>query len=193
MIADDILYIGVDDRTLDLFEGQYPIPNGVSYNSYVILDEKVAVMDTVDHRKTDAYLEKVCPYVTVAILSCAHLSAEDRAREMQKAADHGVSIVLGTIGEDGSYVLYNGKTYYASAVHADDVIDTMGAGDSYFAAFLCSLLKSSKSGALLDGTEEENVAHLQEAMQIGAAFAAKMCAKEGAFGYGTPIVGRTEL
>lgn len=73
-------------------------------------------------RWTDAYLEKVCPYVTVAILSCAHLSAEDRAREMQKAADHGVSIVLGTIGEDGSYVLYNGKTYYASAVHADDVI-----------------------------------------------------------------------
>ena len=144
-------------------------------------------------RWTDAYLEKVCPYVTVAILSCAHLSAEDRAREMQKAADHGVSIVLGTIGEDGSYVLYNGKTYYASAVHADDVIDTMGAGDSYFAAFLCSLLKSSKSGALLEGTEEENVAHLQEAMQIGAAFAAKMCAKEGAFGYGTPIVGRTEL
>ena len=144
-------------------------------------------------RWTDAYLEKVCPYVTVAILSCAHLSAEDRAREMQKAADHGVSIVLGTIGEEGSYVLYNGKTYYASAVHADDVIDTMGAGDSYFAAFLCSLLKSSKSGALLEGTEEENAAHLQEAMQIGAAFAAKMCAKEGAFGYGTPIVGRTEL
>ena len=143
--------------------------------------------------ENDAYLEKVCPYVTVAILSCAHLSAEDRAREMQKAADHGVSIVLGTIGEDGSYVLYNGKTYYASAVHADDVIDTMGAGDSYFAAFLCSLLKSSKSGALLEGTEEENAAHLQEAMQVGAAFAAKMCAKEGAFGYGTPIVGRTEL
>ena len=82
-------------------------------------------------RWTDAYLEKVCPYVTVAILSCAHLSAEDRAREMQKAADHGVSIVLGTIGEDGSYVLYNGKTYYASAVHADDVIDTMGAGDRF--------------------------------------------------------------
>ena len=54
-------------------------------------------------------------------------------------------------------------------------------------------LKSSKSGALLEGTEEENAAHLQEAMQIGAAFAAKMCAKEGAFGYGTPIVGRTEL
>ena len=182
--------LGIDISHCRHFEGE---------NSYIEEDlpflhtAGVPIAYDFSTRWTDAYLEKVCPYVTVAILSCAHLSAEDRAREMQKAADHGVSIVLGTIGEDGSYVLYNGKTYYASAVHADDVIDTMGAGDSYFAAFLCSLLKSSKSGALLEGTEEENVAHLQEAMQIGAAFAAKMCAKEGAFGYGTPIVGRTEL
>ncbi len=56
MVTQDIRYIGVDDRELDLFEGQYPIPNGIAYNSYVILDEKVAVMDTVDHRKTEAYL-----------------------------------------------------------------------------------------------------------------------------------------
>ena len=47
-ISDSIKYIGVDDTTLDLFESQYIVPNGVSYNSYVILDEKVAVMDTVD-------------------------------------------------------------------------------------------------------------------------------------------------
>ena len=52
-ISDSIKYIGVDDTTLDLFESQYIVPNGVSYNSYVILDEKVAVMDTVDARKTD--------------------------------------------------------------------------------------------------------------------------------------------
>lgn len=55
-ITDSILYIGVDDKTLDLFESQYIIPNGVSYNSYVILDEKVAVMDTVDARATDEWL-----------------------------------------------------------------------------------------------------------------------------------------
>lgn len=53
--------------------------------------------------------------------------------------------------------------------------------------------QSHNTGVLLEGTEEENAAHLQKAMQIGAAFAAKMCTKEGAFGYGTPIVGRTEL
>lgn len=58
-IANDIFYIGVDDKTLDLFEGQYMIPNGISYNSYVILDEKIAVMDTVDKRKTDEYLENL--------------------------------------------------------------------------------------------------------------------------------------
>ncbi len=56
MVTQGIRYIGADDRDLDLFEGQYPIPNGVSYNSYVILDEQVAVMDTVDHRRCDAFL-----------------------------------------------------------------------------------------------------------------------------------------
>ena len=51
-ISDAVKYIGVDDTDLDLFEGQYIIPNGVSYNSYVILDEKTAVLDTVDARKS---------------------------------------------------------------------------------------------------------------------------------------------
>ncbi len=59
VIAEDILYIGVDDRELDLFEGQYPVPNGMSYNSYVILDEKVAVFDTVDARFTDEWLNNL--------------------------------------------------------------------------------------------------------------------------------------
>ena len=56
MVTEDIRYIGVDDKTLYLFESQCVAPNGVSYNSYVILDEKVACMDTVDRRKTDEFL-----------------------------------------------------------------------------------------------------------------------------------------
>ncbi len=55
-ISDAVRYIGVNDKTLDLFESQYKVPNGVTYNSYVILDEKVAVMDTVDGRATDQWL-----------------------------------------------------------------------------------------------------------------------------------------
>ncbi len=47
-VTDDILYVGVNDREVDLFEGQYKVPNGMAYNSYVILDERIAVMDTVD-------------------------------------------------------------------------------------------------------------------------------------------------
>ncbi len=52
MITDKIMYIGVDDSDIDLFESQYIVPNGISYNSYLILDEKVAIVDTVDLRKS---------------------------------------------------------------------------------------------------------------------------------------------
>ena len=55
-ITNDIIYVGVDDKDLDLFESQYIIPNGISYNAYVIMDEKIAVMDTVDSRKTDEWM-----------------------------------------------------------------------------------------------------------------------------------------
>ena len=57
--AKDIIYVGVDDTTLDLFEGQYVVPEGISYNSYVIMDEKVAVMDAVDKAKIAEWLGNV--------------------------------------------------------------------------------------------------------------------------------------
>ena len=57
--AKDIIYVGVDDTTLDLFEGQYVVPEGMSYNSYVIMDEKVAVMDAVDKAKIAEWLSNV--------------------------------------------------------------------------------------------------------------------------------------
>ena len=58
-ITENIKYIGANDKTLDLFESQYPIPHGVSYNSYLILDEKIAVMDTVDVRATGDWLRNL--------------------------------------------------------------------------------------------------------------------------------------
>ena len=50
-VTDTVKYVGVDDKTIDLFESQYVVPNGVSYNSYVILDDKIAVMDTVEQER----------------------------------------------------------------------------------------------------------------------------------------------
>ena len=58
-ISNDIRYIGVNDHDVDLFEGQYVVPNGMAYNSYVILDEKVAVMDTVDQRFGEQWLQNL--------------------------------------------------------------------------------------------------------------------------------------
>ncbi len=58
-ISDAIRYVGVDDKDIDLFESQFIVPNGVSYNSYLIMDEKVALMDSVDGRKTDEWLSNI--------------------------------------------------------------------------------------------------------------------------------------
>ncbi len=58
-ITSDILYVGVNDHKVDLFEGQYKVPNGMCYNSYLILDEKVAVMDTVDQNFTHEWLDNL--------------------------------------------------------------------------------------------------------------------------------------
>lgn len=58
-ISDSILYVGADDTTLDLFESQYPVPGGITYNSYVIKDRKIAVFDTVDERATDPWFDNL--------------------------------------------------------------------------------------------------------------------------------------
>lgn len=58
-IANEIYYIGVNDHEIDLFEGQFDVPNGMAYNSYIILDEKIAVFDTVDGNFTDQWLENI--------------------------------------------------------------------------------------------------------------------------------------
>lgn len=58
-ITNDIMYIGVNDHDIDLFEGQYVVPNGMSYNSYAIIDEKIAIMDTVDTNFTEEWLSNI--------------------------------------------------------------------------------------------------------------------------------------
>ena len=58
-ISENIIYIGADDKDIDLFESQYIVPNGISYNSYLIKDTKIAIMDTIDNRKTDEWLNNL--------------------------------------------------------------------------------------------------------------------------------------
>lgn len=88
-ISDSIKYIGADDTTLDLFESQYKVPNGMAYNSYIILDEKVAVMDTIDERKSEEWFNNLNAalngrYVDYIVIS--HLEP-DHAANIKALAD----------------------------------------------------------------------------------------------------------
>ena len=85
-VSDSVKYIGVDYTDIDLFESQYPVPDGVSYNSYVILDDKIAVMDTVDERKTEEWFSNLTEvlgdrqpdYLVISHLEPDHASIFER-------------------------------------------------------------------------------------------------------------------
>lgn len=88
-VSDKIKYVGVDDLDIDLFESQYVVPEGISYNSYVILDEKTAVMDTVDARKTDEWINNVKAVLggkNLDYIVCQHMEP-DHAGSMMKALE----------------------------------------------------------------------------------------------------------
>ena len=94
MITKDIRYVGVNDHQVDLFEGQYPVPNGIAYNSYVILDEKIAVMDTVDANFTQPWLQNLSAalagrqpdYLIVQHMEPDHAANVDRFLELYPEA-----------------------------------------------------------------------------------------------------------
>lgn len=95
-VTESILYVGCDDKDIDLFESQYHVPNGVSYNSYVIMDEKIAVMDTTDPRVTEEWLanvEKVLGDRTPDYLVIDHMEP-DHAGNIQKLAEKYPKMVL---------------------------------------------------------------------------------------------------
>lgn len=96
MITEDIRYIGVNDHDIDLFEGQYQVPNGISYNSYVIMDEKIAIMDTVDKRKQTEFLgnlETALAGRTPDYLVISHMEP-DHASSIQAVVERYPEITL---------------------------------------------------------------------------------------------------
>lgn len=164
-----------------------------SLNSYIEQDltvlRKSGVPVSYDFsvRWNDEYLQQVCPYIDIAFLSCSHLTPEEREREMRKAQRLGAKVVVGTVGEDGSYALTGDRWLYQPAV-TTDAVDTMGAGDSYITAFLVELIRNSKDGRIDFGQEDELLRQIKASMDKGAEFAAKICRVNGAFGFGTPLV-----
>ena len=97
--SDSVKYIGADDKDIDLFESQYIVPNGVSYNSYVIIDDKIAVMDTIDERKTDewfANLEKELGGKTPDYLVISHLEPDHSANIKKFTEKYPSAALVGT-------------------------------------------------------------------------------------------------
>lgn len=168
-------------------------------NSYIeddireLAETSVPIAFDFSDCRDQEYLEMIAPYAAVALLSCADLSDSEREQWMERVHEAGVEIVVGTAGEKGSYVLNKDEYLYAPAMRAENIIDTMGAGDSYFAAFLYHLMSSSAGGKPIEDDPEKTKQRIHEAMDKAAAFAAHVCELEGAFGFGTEITGRTSL
>ena len=118
-ISKDIIYIGVNDHKIDLFEGQYKVPNGMSYNSYVILDEKIAVMDTVDANFTHEWLDNLSNVLngrTPDYLIVQHMEP-----------DHSANIANFIKNYPATKIVANPKaTYRGLATQLDFSIDTIG-------------------------------------------------------------------
>lgn len=96
IVSEQIKYVGVNDRDLDLFEGQYVVPNGISYNSYVILDKKCAILDTVDQRGTKEWLvnvEEALGGKSPSYLVISHMEP-DHAANIQRVAEKYPEIKL---------------------------------------------------------------------------------------------------
>lgn len=125
-ISEAIKYIGVDDKDIDLFESQYIVPNGISYNSYLILDEKIAVMDTVDKRKTDewlANLENALEGKAPDYLVVSHMEP-DHASNIQVLAEKYPEIKV--VGNAKTFTIM--KQFFPS-LDIDDRMVTVKEGD----------------------------------------------------------------
>ena len=101
-ITNDIKYVGVNDHQVDLFEGQYLVPNGMSYNSYVIMDEKIAVMDTVDANFTQPWLENIHNALEVSGTATRTTSASSRGRSSVSICSTAPSTASGLQKSAGS-------------------------------------------------------------------------------------------
>lgn len=108
-----VKYVGTDDKTIDLFESQYIVPKGVSYNSYVIFDEKITVMDTADKRRTDEWLANVKAALgdkKPAYLVVSHMEP-----------DHSASIAAFLKAYPGTAVVGNAKTFQIAEQFFGDI------------------------------------------------------------------------
>ena len=112
-IANEIYYIGVNDHEIDLFEGQYDVPNGMAYNSYIILDEKIAVFDTVDGNFTDQWLENIS--------NTLEERKPDYLIVQHMEPDHSANILNFIKAYPEAVIVGNAKTFAMMSAYFEDI------------------------------------------------------------------------
>lgn len=132
-----------------------------------------------DEYRTDEYLEKVCPFIDIALFSAAEMGMEAAKNVVEKVISHGTKMVVVTDGINGQTLWYNNNVY-EGVVKKVEPIDTMGAGDSFFTAFVIAVMRRGfGSGHVLQDNE------ISEAFEYAAEFSADTCLVDGAFGFST--------
>ena len=129
-VAKDALYIGVNDKQLDLFEGMYPVPNGMAYNSYVILDDKIAVIDTVDAGFKDEWLsklEKALNGKTPDYLIVQHMEPDHSANILAFVATYPTAKIVASKNAFMMMKNYFGDDFFAKQIPVSDG-DTLSLG-----------------------------------------------------------------
>ncbi|MDD6310689.1 MAG: PfkB family carbohydrate kinase [Firmicutes bacterium] len=131
-----------------------------------------------DEYRTEEYLDKVCPYIDIALFSAEEMNDDEILDLQKKVYDKGPKLVLVTNGKKGQK-LWDGKNQYDGVVKLVEAVDTMGAGDSFFTAFVVTLAGKGKA------LDELSEADYNDAFAKAANFSAEICLVDGAFGFGT--------
>ncbi len=122
-ITRDIRYIGVNDYKIDLFEGLYPVPNGMSYNSYVIMDEKIAIMDTVDEQFTIEWMNNIKMILgdkSPDYLIVQHMEPDHSANILKLLDEYPKTTIVATAKAFGMMKNYFGKDFEENRIIVDD-------------------------------------------------------------------------
>lgn len=184
--------IYLDDEDLDYvsaFDIIHTTNNGFVDGLLPILRE-ISPMISYDFSyrwNEESRVDRVCPYIDIGFMSCSELNDGEAKAQCQKMASKGCTITVATRGCKG-VIVFDGSRFYQQEPKLVDAIDTMGAGDSFAAAMIVSLLQGIESNGTKTG--EPQVAHemqIEKALDEATEFASTVCLLSGAFGYGIAI------
>ncbi|MBO0600492.1 fructoselysine 6-kinase [Sporosarcina sp. E16_3] len=157
------------------------IYSGIEKELKKLKDTGILVSFDFSDEFNEQYLKEICPNIDFSLLSCGGLSENEVRNLLKRVHSYGSSFAIGTMGGRGS-IVYDGESFYNQKPHFVEPVDTLGAGDSFFTAFIIHYLKEIEKVPFA-----EKGPIIERSLDEAAKFAAKTCLVEGAFGYGVPF------